>query len=284
MKLKYISLILLVMVMVACGKKGAPLPKESLNLPAPEWVTFTLQEEGVLISNPSANVVNVQKTVSEVGDLSVPFYRKLVNIPPNSTFIDNETEENVRYIYRLRTKHDRYDAYSAYISKTVEFKKKIIIEDVTTTVTNGILCLNISANKNVASYDIMLNGKKAELNEDSCYSLPPVENVLLVIVPYDVNGMPGSAYSRTLEQNVEQNFLPPQNIRVVRRGNTSVLSWNSSPLAKGYRVSVDNSSYTMDAAIFSYTHINDDTCTEFVLESIDSGGLSSARVSISSCK
>ena len=280
--MKKLSLLLfLIVALVACGKKGDPRPKATLDIPLPEWVELELYEEGVRIVNASGDYgLMVERTVSEIGDLTPPSYKRLIILPPMGEYLDNTTVENQRYNYRFSTEHAEYFAYSAPIVRTVSFIRQVKIEKADVRVTPGKMCLDLSLSSNVARYDIYINGRLIQERAD-CYPLPAVPKILLLLVPYSEAGIPGTAYSATLDQDLSGLLLPPANVQIIRTDTSVVLTWNRMPHAALYKITSGRTSVTTDTNI--YAHPIEKRCTAFTLVSIDASGKESAPLTLESC-
>jgi hypothetical protein len=223
-------------LLLSCGRKTAPVPKETLVLPPPEWVNISTTDDGVLIENPSDEIVIVERAFSEVGDLRFPYYTFLARISPNSNYTDNTTERDSRYIYRLSTKHKRYDINSAPITRTVSYRGRVAIDSVKAAMVGERLCVSMTPTRNVSYITTTINGQTVSPDKDGCYGAPLSTNVLFVAVPYSENDVPGMAYSERIDVTGSGRLVPPQNLQVLRRESSLILNWDSLPNVNGYRV------------------------------------------------
>jgi hypothetical protein len=279
--MRKLLIILVALTFIACGKKGDPLPKATLGIPSPDWAELSLVDEGVLISNHSDTYgLLVERSTYDLGDLRIPTYTRMAELHPQEVYLDNSTTENTRYNYRLRAVHQQYVAYGSPVTRPISYMRRVAVEDVSTEISGGELCLEYKMSDNAVRSDVLINGMPGRLQENGCYKLPLVASLLLVIVPYTEAGTPGQAYSATLEQDLSEILLPPQNIRIIR-SDKIIISWSPVQKAERYRIITGERSVIIDSNI--YNHPLGRGCTSFSINSIDSAGKESEKVSVESC-
>lgn len=280
MRIKFFVLLALLALVCACGSKGNPVPKETLRIPPPDWVDVKLGEDGVVISNSSSTYpIVVERTVSELGDLGFPIYERVTIVPPGGTYLDNDTERDVRYLYRFASAHNRYYAYSSPVTRVVSYRGPVQIDRLDYIIRRNELCLDLQLSASTSYAETLINGQRAEPAESGCYPLPLMTQILLVVVPYSESGTPGAAYSATITRGDDDTLLPPQNMRVLRRGDTVTLSWDAAPNATGYRVTVGNTFVDITETLISWKA---EGCMEFSIQSVQNEDLSAA-ITAESC-
>ncbi len=264
---------LILILSAACGKKDDPHPIASLNIPQPTWAAISVTEDGVHVTNNSDEYpILVERAESEVGDLFFPLYQTIATVKPHSSFVDTGTQNNVRYIYRIRTINDKYGAYSAPVTQVVSYKGVVAVESVHWRIEKETLCLDIKVTKDVANYRIIINGKETDVNR-KCHPFPKVPQILLVVVPYSETGLPGGAYSESINTEAEGILLPPQNIKVLRREKQITLSWDTVSGAERYEISAASGKRktgpeSATSTIYNSNLVVAGRCTAFTLISI----------------
>ncbi|MDR0453649.1 MAG: hypothetical protein LBH05_02410 [Deferribacteraceae bacterium] len=287
MKLLYSFLILSIFLSSSCGKKTNPRPLESLNIPQPVWAEISVEESSVYVKNNSDDYsVLLERAESEVGDLFFPIYQTLATIKPNGVFVDNNTRKNVRYIYRIKTIHNKYNEYSSPITRVVSYKGVIEVESLQWSIESGLLCLDIGLSRDVANHRVMINGKEMDAKQ-KCHQFPKTPSLLLVVVPYSDSGIPGSAYSEIINLASEIDPLPPQNIKILRMERRITLSWQAVAGAERYEITATDGSGKVvsdwtKSTIFNSDIISANRCTEFTIVSVSKNSRSEV-VKIQSC-
>jgi hypothetical protein len=286
---KQVLILLIVLTLFACGKKGAPYPKDTLDIPKPEAVEFGFADNGLKINNPTDYEISVERAVSEMGDLMLPFFISVTNIAPHSTFVDSSIDLNTRYVYRVRTKHKSYNAYSAPVTRSISYEGDVSISDVAWTINGNKICLDIAATPHVSHVNVSINGRGEAADSSDCYDIPLTARLLLVAVPYSENGIAGRAYSTTIDRAADV-LLPPQNVRIIRRnidGKANVtISWSAAAIGSRYVVTAIEKGAAikrtnMDNTIYSWqTELK--SCVDFELATEQSGKLSDT-IKVTSC-
>ncbi len=276
MKRIYLFLCLLILLStIACGHRAAPMPKQSLTLPPPDWIVLSIVDGRVNIVNSSDTYpVVVERAISELGDLSFPAYTRIGIVAPSDTFVDNTTESGIRYSYRLTTAHNRYYVYSTPITRIVSFRGPVKIESIIPVIVDDNLCPRITTTPSVNHTLLYLNGQLTTPDNKGCYPLPLTVQVLMVVVPYTESDTPGTPYSTTITRDIETALLPPQNIRIVRVNDNITLTWDTAANATGYQVTVDGITTVIDETIFRWKAVPG-TCVNFTLRTIWDKRLSS---------
>ena len=277
----------LILLCVSCGKKGDPHPIETLNIPPPVWVEISFEEDAVHITNSSYTYqVLAERAESEIGDLFLPVFNTLASIKPQGRFTDNNTRRNVRYIYRIRTIHGKYEAYSEPITKVVSYKGAVAVESLQWRIEQDELCMEMVLSRDVANHRIMINGRDTDIS-NRCHPLPNTPSVLLVVIPYSDSGLPGRAYSEVIDIKSAAAIFPPQNIRIIRMERQITLSWQAVSGAEIYeiRTADEKGNAVIDrteATIYNSEIIFTDKCTEYTLVSIGAG-IHSEPIKVQSC-
>jgi hypothetical protein len=266
----------------ACGLKADPRSKAALDIPMPTFA-ISINESGVNIRNTSGLMLMVERAESEIGDLTPPAYDDIALLESGQSFADSDSEFGKRYIYRFRSYDRNYNAYSASVTRVVSYRAAVRLDNVTWTLEPDSICISAEPTAGVARTQVIVNGNDvgAYGEANSCYPLPAVSNIVLLMVPYSDSDTPGNAFSASITRDLAEVLLPPQNIVILRRTGQITLSWDAIPNVSGYRVYTGGGVRNTESTLVMLP-ASDTGCTTTELSTMR-GGEESPRITVESC-
>jgi hypothetical protein len=116
-----------------------------------------------------------------------------------------------------------------------------------------------------------INGQVVSSDESGCYDVPLSTHVLFVAVPYSDNDVPGMAYSERIDITTSGRLVSPQNLRVIRRTGSVILSWDPLSNVNGYRVTTVDGDVEITETVYTFRGKIDGCITIQVYALYDTG-------------
>ena len=291
---KYLTIIILIFMLYACGLKSDPVPKGSLDIPYPTAIDYAINSEGVAIYNGSDNyTLFVEKADESIGFFNLAGFKRVALINPKQTYVDTDVVNNRIYKYRFRHYYGKVKTYSPALMKTIKYYSPIKHSVINITYEkNKRVCVYPGLSDVVANTIVTINGTKmgeAKNGIKTCFDELPVNSATLSVMamPYDYDNNTGIPYRQDFKRDTSRLNLPPQNIVVRRNGNDIVLTWDKEKNNPKYNVYIttngkDRFIQQVDVELFRYS-AKDDKCVDFKLTTIRNKK-ESKKISVSACK
>lgn len=288
--MRIFSVLLALFLLTACGIKSAPIAKDTLNIPVPDAVILSLQDDGVLIRNNNPNYqILAERALQNSGIFTQDSFERVSLIAPNSQFVDTDVEIGGKYIYRFKNYNERYNTFSRGSTKNIVYSPPVSLSDVVIKQYSDSACV-ITKSSNVVDYSqVIVNGRDAgNIYEGMlCFDLPNSLVVNIMLIPYDFSGNAGIPYEERLKRDEVTTLLPPQNAKALREGGTVILTWDDAKDIDSVAIYIRNGKairllQKTDITLFKYTIPSAKACVDFELASIRDN-FESDRVKITSC-
>ena len=287
-----ILLFIAIIILVGCGKKDDPVPKNIFNTPSPADVSISLNIDGVKLTNNSDNYTLFVEKEKVVKNLFFRYkYERVTLIAPNMSYIDTNVIEGREYLYRFYAYNSRDQSYSKPTIKSVTYEIPVRIDNISAKIVGSRLCAEIGDMRGMDNVTFYINGNFVyEYNEDDgeyCVDIPSTIMIDFKAVPHR-KGSEGVPYIKSFKRDPSDGLFPPQNIKVVQTANRSILSWDKLTGYDEYNVYVEKDGKleiltTTVATIFSYSIPKGDECATLKLSSVKDGKESSL-ITVAICR
>ncbi len=293
--MKTVSNILLfvaIILLVGCGKKDNPVPKNIFNTPSLADVSIKLDIDGVRLTNNSDNHTLFVEKERVVKNLFFRYeYERVTLIAPNMSYLDTDVIEGREYLYRFYAYNSMDQSYSKPTTKSVRYEIPVRIGNISSKIVGSTLCVEIDDMRGMDNVTFYLNGNFVyEYNEGDgkyCIDIPSTIMIDFKAVPHR-KGSEGVPYIKSFKRDPSDGLFPPQNIKVVQTGSRSILSWDKLKGYDEYNIYVDKDGKqelltTTVATIFSYSIPKGDECATLKLSSVK-GGEESSLITVAICR
>jgi len=238
--MKYISLLIISLLIFSCGKKTDPIPKDSIeNVQAPKKFIVKNQDEGVFIANNEDAFLIVEKAVHNGAECSE--YSMLTILDPRTDFIDEDVEREQPYLYRFTKRTVKYKLLSDPVVKPVVFNKPVNIAEALYTIAGETIELHINPTDQFMRMDIISGNKSIIQTGYQKVEIPLSEiiNDTLSIRLTDYYGNTGEIYTlRLKEEPAPERPAKPENLSAVLLGGTLRIVWDSRDSDYTYDVDI----------------------------------------------
>ena len=287
-----ILLLVAIILLVGCGKKDDPVPKNIFNTPSLADVSIKLDIDGVKLTNNSDNFTLFVEKERVVKNLFFRYeYERVTLIAPKASFTDINVIEGREYLYRFYAYNSIDQSYSKPTTKAVTYEIPVRIDNISAKIIGSTLCAEIGDMRGMDNVTFYINGKFVyEYNEgdkEHCVDIPSTIMIDFKAVPHR-KGNEGVPYIKSFKRDPSDGLFPPQNIKVVQTASRSILSWDKLKGYDEYNVYVEKDGKqkllaTTVATIFSYSIPKGDECATLKLSSVKDGKESSL-ITVSICR
>lgn len=277
-------LLVIVILLVGCGKKDDPVPKNIFNTPSPADVSIKLDIDGVRLTNNSDNHTLFVEKERVVKNFFFRYdYERVTLISPKMSYIDTNVIEGREYLYRFYTYNSADQSYSKPTMKSVMYEIPVRIDNISVKIIDSTLCVEIDDMRGMDNVIFYINGKFIyEYNEgdgEYCAVMPSTIMIDFKAVPHR-KGYDGVPYTKDFKRDPKDGLFPPQNLKVVQTDSRAILSWDKLVGYDEYNIYVDRDGKqeffaTTTATIFSYSIPAGEECATLKLSSVKDGDESS---------
>ena len=293
--MKTVSSVLLfvaIILLVGCGKKDDPVPKNIFNTPSPADVSIKLDIDGVKLTNNSDVYTLFVEKERVVKNLFFRYeYERVTLIAPKMSFVDINVVEGREYLYRFYTYNSIDQSYSKPTTKSVTYEVPIRIDNISAKIIGNKLCAEIVDMRGMDNVSFYINGNFVyEYNEgdgEYCVDTPSTIMIDFKAIPHrkDSEGVP---YIKSFKRDPKDGLFPPQNIKVVQTESRAILSWDKLKGYEEYNIYIYKDGKqkllaTTGATIFSYSIPVGDECATLKLSSVK-GGDESPLITVAICR
>lgn len=287
-----IFLFVAIILLVGCGKKDNPVPKNIFNTPSSADVTITLDIDGVKLINNSDNYTLFVEKEKVVKNLFFRYnYERVTMIAPKMSFIDINVIEGREYLYRFYTYNSVDQSHSKPTIKSVIYEIPVRIDNVSAKIVGSTLCAEIDDMRGMDNISFYINGnfvyEYSEGDGEYCVEIPSTIMIDFKAIPYR-EGSEGVPYIKSFKRDPKDGLFPPQNIKVVQTDSRAILSWDKLKGYDEYNVYIHKDGKqkllaTTVATIFSYSIPVGDECATLKLSSVKNGKESSL-ITVAICR
>jgi hypothetical protein len=225
----------------ACGKKTAPISKDSIALPVPEKFVLKNTDKGIYIKNNDPKYTLFVEKASLDDNNCATSFGFVTKLKPNTDFTDEKVIVSRGYSYRLMNMDEEIGVQSQPVDKNIIYSKPINVMNVFVTPhPTGDINLKVTFDQMPRFFTITLNGKElGRFNGDNAtILLEDLDKNTIVITPVDKFNNTGNIKTIVYENPKIYFLTSPKDIGYFYDSdNKSVfLHWDSVDYATGYRV------------------------------------------------
>lgn len=272
--MKYFSfLLLLLIVLTACGKKTDPVAIETLESAAPpEKVVIKATPEGFFIANNEDGALLIAKGI-HIGD-KCPEFTKLKVLAPKTDFIDTDVKEGQDYSYQIVQRTIKYKLVSEPRIYPVTYSIPPFVESAT--VENNSVTIKPSGD--FIRLDVMSKGKSmiqtGKINFEITSDISEFSIVLT-----DKYGNKGVPYSVAVKREKPKTLDELTGLTTAYLGGSLRIVWDSVENAESYETKVcDSSCETYKSNLPFINHKKAfDKCVDITVKALNSEATSKAK-------
>jgi hypothetical protein len=233
-----IVILILIIILSACGYKNAPKSKDSFVIKVPENINLDNTENGIKISNNNDKYFLIIEK-AEKNSTCVSEFKFVKTLKPKEIFTDTQIKPGKSYIYKLYYLDNKLKINSKpkVISKT--FLPPIKVKELQIQYLNdeSILIKPIFSYSPLY-YKVFLNDKLIfQTAKKECkLILANTEINFVKIIPYDQYDNRGNIFVKEVINRKKIAVLPPENIKFILGFDNFIIIWNEAKGAEGYYV------------------------------------------------